>query len=148
MKAGKLVYFSLQTYALSSCKTQLQHNGHSATINNREDFNTNSQFIAIETTEMKYSKTKILVEKDKPITLTLKNLDKIDHDIEIRTSSFNITKKSEQNHGQDKNLLHLHAAPENTETLTFSLTESGIYEFYCTIPGHKELGMIGRFIVS
>jgi len=44
--------------------------------------------------------------------------------------------------------LHLHATPENTETLTFTLTESGVYEFYCTVPGHKELGMIGQFIVS
>ncbi|MFD1927109.1 plastocyanin/azurin family copper-binding protein [Sporosarcina siberiensis] len=128
--------------------SELQHSGHSSTINNTEGFNKNSQFIAIETTEMKYSKTKIVVEKDKPITLTLTNLDKIDHDIEIRTSFFNRIKKSEHNHGADKNMLHLHAAPENMEMLTFTLTKSGVYEFYCTIPGHKELGMIGRFIVS
>ncbi|PIC62831.1 hypothetical protein CSV79_14940 [Sporosarcina sp. P13] len=97
---------------------------------------------------MKYSKSKVIVERDKPVTLTLTNLDTIDHDIEIRTSSFNKIKESEHNHRADKGLLHLHAAPENTETLTFTLTQSGNYEFYCTIPGHKELGMIGRFIVS
>jgi len=122
--------------------SELQHSDHSSIIDK------DSQVIAVETTEMAYSNNKIIVKKDKPITLTLTNLDKIEHDIEIRTSSFNMIKGSKHNHGADKNLLHLHAAPDNTETLTFTLTESGVYEFYCTIPGHKELGMIGQLIVS
>lgn len=122
--------------------SELEHSDHSSKINK------DSQVIAIETTEMEYSKNEIIVEKDKPVTLTLTNLDKIEHDIEIRTFSFNIIKGTKHNHGPDKSLLHLHAAPDNTETLTFTLTESGVYEFYCTIPGHKELGMIGQLIVS
>lgn len=106
-----------------------------------------SQMIVLETVDMKYSKNVITVEKDKPVTLTLTNLDKVEHDIEIRTSSFNIM-GSIHHHGGKKDLLHLHATSENTETLTFTLTESGVYEFYCTVPGHKELGMVGQFIVS
>lgn len=128
--------------------SDLQHSAHSSIINNTESLNKSSQVIAMETAEMKYSKNEIIVEKDKPVTLTLTNLDKIEHDIEIRTSFFNMIKGSKHNHGADKNLLHLHSAPGNMEMLSFTLTESGIYEFYCTIPGHKELGMIGRFIVS
>ncbi|WP_233189573.1 MULTISPECIES: plastocyanin/azurin family copper-binding protein [unclassified Sporosarcina] len=128
--------------------SKLQQSGHSPTINNTEEFNQNSQVIAIETAEMKYSKNKITVEKNKPVTLALTNLDNVEHDIEIRTSNFSIIKESNHNHGGNKDMLHLHAAPEKTETLTFTLTDSGIYEFYCTIPGHEELGMIGRFIVA
>ncbi|WP_246880413.1 plastocyanin/azurin family copper-binding protein [Sporosarcina sp. 6E9] len=128
--------------------SETQHSDHLPTINNTEEFNKNSQVIAIETAKMKYSKNEIIVEKDKSVTLTLKNLDTVEHDIEIRTSFFNMIKGSKHNHGGENNLLHLHAAPKKTETLTFTVTESGVYEFYCTIPGHKESGMIGRFIVS
>ncbi|EGQ20003.1 plastocyanin/azurin family copper binding protein [Sporosarcina newyorkensis 2681] len=128
--------------------SELQQNGHSPTINHTEEFNKKSQVIAIETAEMKYSKNEIIVEKNKPVTLALTNLDKVEHDIEIRTSSFSMIKGSNHNHRGNKDMLHLHAAPEKMETLTFTLTESGIYEFYCTIPGHEELGMIGRFIVA
>ncbi|MHA6258495.1 plastocyanin/azurin family copper-binding protein [Sporosarcina sp. CAU 1771] len=128
--------------------SKLQHGAHSSIINSTEEFNKNSQVITIETTDMKYSQNEVILEKNKPITLTLKNLDTIEHDIEIRTTFFNMIKGSKHNHGEDKDLLHLHAAPKNKETLSFTLTESGVYEFYCTIPGHKEFGMIGRFIVS
>lgn len=111
----------------------------------------NSQTIVLETVDMEYSKNRIVVEKDKAITLTLKNLDNIEHDIEIRTSSFNIisqSKHKKHNHGESKERIHLHATPKSTETVSFTITESGVYEFYCTIPGHKELGMVGKFIVS
>ncbi|ARK24117.1 copper-binding protein [Sporosarcina sp. P37] len=113
-----------------------------------ESAHNKGQTIVLETADMKYSRNKIIVEKDKLVTLTLKNLDNIEHDIEIRTSSFNMITQSKHNHGESKGLIHLHALPENTETLSFTITEAGIYEFYCTIPGHKEVGMIGQFIVS
>src|SRR5699024_2411850 len=129
---------SLARESKEMMNSETHHSDHSPTINNTEEFNKNSQVIAIETAKMKYSKNEIIVEKNKSVTLTLKNLDTVEHDIEIRTSSFNMIKGSKHNHGEDNNLLHLHAAPKKTETLTFTVTESGVYEFYCTIPGHKE----------
>lgn len=111
----------------------------------------NSKTIVLETVDMEYSKNRIVVEKDKAITLTLKNLDNIEHDIEIRASSFNIISQSKlkkHNHGESKERIHLHATPKSTGTVSFTIAESGVYEFYCTIPGHKELGMVGKFIVS
>ncbi|ARD47537.1 plastocyanin/azurin family copper-binding protein [Sporosarcina sp. P33] len=106
------------------------------------------QTVVLETANMKYSKSLVVVEKDIPITLTLKNMDDIEHDIEIRSTAIKLISESLHNHGENKNMLHLHATPESTETLSFTITESGVYEFYCTIPGHKELGMVGQFIVS
>lgn len=127
---------------------ELQHSSHSSTSNNIEEFNNSSQVIAIEALKMEYSKSQIIVEKDRPVTLTLTNLDQVEHDIEIRTSSFSMLKGQKHNHEGNKDFLHLHATPESMDSITFTLTESGVYEFYCTIPGHKELGMIGRIIVS
>ena len=36
----------------------------------------------------------------------------------------------------------------NSVTVEFTPGESGTFEFYCAIPGHKELGMIGELIIN
>jgi uncharacterized cupredoxin-like copper-binding protein len=35
-----------------------------------------------------------------------------------------------------------------TNQLEFTPTAAGTYEFWCTVPGHKEAGMIGKLIVG
>ncbi len=43
--------------------------------------------------------------------------------------------------------LEIYAAPTTTESATVEL-EAGTYEFYCSIPGHREAGMEGTLTVS
>ena len=38
--------------------------------------------------------------------------------------------------------------PGTTATVLFTPTQIGEYEFECTIPGHKEAGMVGRVTVT
>ncbi|MDW0111118.1 plastocyanin/azurin family copper-binding protein [Sporosarcina aquimarina] len=106
------------------------------------------QQIMVVTKEMRYSLRDIQVEKNTPVALTLNNLDAIEHDIEVRTDAYMQLGKAHQHHGASNKWLHLHTAPNAQESLRFEFKESGIYEFYCTIPGHKEQGMKGQFIVS
>lgn len=40
------------------------------------------------------------------------------------------------------------ATPGNDVTVTFTADEAGEYEYYCSIPGHRDGGMYGRFIVE
>src|SRR5690625_4716686 len=40
------------------------------------------------------------------------------------------------------------ATPGNDVTVTFTASEAGEYEYYCIIPGHREGGMYGKFIVE
>ena len=121
---------------------------HSETSNSTVKLNKERQVISLDAIDMNYSTNKIIVEKDREITLTLTNLDNIEHDIEINVPSLPKKNESHHNHETGSNVIHLHASPKSTETLTFTPIESGVYEFYCTIPGHKEFGMIGQFIVS
>jgi plastocyanin len=104
--------------------------------------------IVIETSGMNYSPEEVVVEKNMSITLVLKNSDQIEHDIEIKGASFNVMSKSTHQHDVKENVIHLHAEPQTTSNITFTINEVGVYEFYCTIPGHKENGMIGQFVVQ
>ena len=44
--------------------------------------------------------------------------------------------------------VHVAAAPGATGTVDFTPSEAGTYEFYCTIEGHKEAGMVGTLVVE
>lgn len=106
--------------------------------------------IVIETAEMNYSPNEIVVEKNKPTTFQLINSDQVEHDIEIVNLSFKtITKSTHHTHHHEvlENVLHLHAEAQKSSETTVIFNESGTYEFYCTIPGHKESGMIGQLVV-
>ncbi|TMW73916.1 plastocyanin/azurin family copper-binding protein [Alteribacter natronophilus] len=38
--------------------------------------------------------------------------------------------------------------PHETSSIIFTPLKTGTYEFFCTIPGHKEAGMRGTLIVN
>lgn len=98
--------------------------------------------INIETINNKYSPSTIEVRKNKQISLVLTNLDSIEHDFEIKDISIkNLGDKTGHRHSTAA--LHLHALPKSHNKLNFIPLKTGIYEFYCTIPGHKEAGMTG-----
>ena len=44
----------------------------------------------------------------------------------------------------------LHIAAEGYEhaELVFEATEADVYEFYCSVPGHREAGMVGKIIIE
>ena len=107
-----------------------------------------SKKVVIETSDLNYSPQNVVVEKNMPITIELKNSDQMAHDIEIKNVSFNMLTQSTHQHGGKENVIHLHAEPHNTSVMTFSINEVGTYEFYCTIPGHKENGMVGKLVVK
>jgi uncharacterized cupredoxin-like copper-binding protein len=119
------------------------HNQHGIKFNESK-----SPIINIETSDMTYFPSSLDVEKGKPVTLVFSNKDQINHDIEINSKSFEIINKT-TNHQHDNSTssLHLHAKPNSNETLTLIPMKEGTYEFYCTIPGHKESGMVGKMNV-
>ncbi|WP_332696212.1 plastocyanin/azurin family copper-binding protein [Halalkalibacter lacteus] len=43
---------------------------------------------------------------------------------------------------------HLHTMPGSTNKESITFTEAGTYEAICTIPGHKEAGMVATIQVT
>jgi nitrous-oxide reductase len=64
-------------------------------------------------------------------TISLVNGDVVEHDLTIDELDFQIA-----------------VAIGQTSEGTLTDTEAGTYEFYCTIPGHKEAGMVGTLVVE
>lgn len=132
--------------SLFTQNSNLLNNHHHSTTN--ESHENPVQKIDIEAIGMQYNKKEIIVEKDEPVLLSLENLDRVEHDIEIKMPFRNMSNESKHDHSAKHDVIHLHASPNSTETVTFTPTASGLYEFVCTIPGHKESGMVGEFIVK
>ncbi len=90
------------------------------------------------------------------VKLILVNDGRVEHDIEITSvpaESIEVlggTENHERLGGGDhpEGVVAAHAEPGTTATVLFTPTQTGEYEFECTIPGHKEAGMVGKAIVT
>lgn len=125
----------------NSSQSHAHHNGNSS-----EDAKNDSQIISIQAQNMSYSQSEIIVENNQSVTLILDNKDKIEHDIEINIPI--LENKIKEREESNEKSVHLHVKPKSTGQINFTPIQSGSYEFICTIPGHKESGMVGQFIVQ
>jgi uncharacterized cupredoxin-like copper-binding protein len=103
----------------------------------------------------KYFPSDLVLKENKRVVLTLNNNDSIEHDIEISPFSFKTLDNSDEhsNHKHsasidDQQVFHLHVNPNETNQISFIPKEAGVFTYYCTIPGHKEAGMIGKIKIS
>jgi uncharacterized cupredoxin-like copper-binding protein len=85
--------------------------------------------ISVEATEFQFSPKDISTSAGSK-TIELKNKGSVEHDFTV-----------------DALGIKLHTTPGETKSTTAEL-KAGSYEFYCSIPGHKEAGMVGKLTVS
>jgi uncharacterized cupredoxin-like copper-binding protein len=111
--------------------------------------------IIVEATDFTYSPLSITVPAGQPVTLTLKNAGKVEHDFvvekikltDVHASNSEPAEHHQMGHESDFDL-HFFAKAGETASLQFTATEPGTYEIFCSIEGHKEAGMIGKLIVA
>ena len=90
-----------------------------------------------------------------PVELTFVNQDALEHDfsvLEIPVESVSEADPMSAEHEMQMGagvepVLHVAAEPGATNNLTFTPTKPGTYEFFCTVAGHKEAGMVGTMVV-
>lgn len=105
--------------------------------------------INIHPSQYSYDPSKIMLEKDRPVSIILQNNDFVEHDIEIKNIPIeNMMTGTHDDHTSGNADFHLHASSQEQTKLSFTPLQEGSFEFYCTIPGHKEKGMIGILIVT
>ena len=106
--------------------------------------------------EWRFEPTVFEVPVGHRVKLTLVNDGRVEHDVEVAgfpAEDIEVTAGVERHerlggghHRED--LVAAHAEPGTTATVMFTATKAGEYEFACTIPGHKEAGMVGKLIVT
>jgi len=90
--------------------------------------------ITIEMSEYKYNPSTITVSPGASVTVTLKNVGTLQHDFHC-----------DQINPQTSPLVD----PGKSTDFTFTApSQAGTYDFWCTVPGHKELGMVGKLEVK
>lgn len=88
--------------------------------------------ITVVAKEFKFIPHALRVEQGQHVTIVFRNEGSLSHNLTIPN-------------------LGLHTDTQQrgaTETLEFTAPKAGVYQFWCTVPGHKEVGMTGRLTVA
>lgn len=109
--------------------------------------------VILQETDFSFSPSTITVPLGKPVTLNIANGGVVEHDFGIQKIGVSDVSMGHDGEGMSHDMagmdldLHVATQPNGVSTLTFTPTEAGEYEFFCSVPGHKEAGMIGKLIV-
>jgi len=89
----------------------------------------------VEMKEFEFVPNSLEATAGQKLTLTLKNVGSVEHDIHWDDLGGSVVDKK--------------VDPGKSETLEITApSQAGTYDFYCTIPGHKEAGMTGKLTVK
>jgi nitrite reductase (NO-forming) len=86
--------------------------------------------MSITASEFKFNPSSMQVVVGQRVTLTLQNTGVVEHDVTIANTGFSLLARAGQ-----------------TASGEFTLDKPGIFDFICSIPGHKDAGMKGTLIV-
>jgi uncharacterized cupredoxin-like copper-binding protein len=101
---------------------------------------------------MKFTPDRIQLPAGERVIITLQNnADSVEHDLQV--DGLKITRldgldRPGEHIGVVSSTLALHTRPNWTARLTFRTEQRGTFDFYCTMPGHREAGMAGTLTVS
>lgn len=83
--------------------------------------------------EMKFNPATLSVKKGEKVAITIVNKDAAqDHTLVL--TDFNVKSKT--------------VKPGQKETLNFTASKTGEFNFQCDVPGHKDGGMVGKLTVT
>ncbi len=109
-------------------------------------------------TDIAYDMNQLEVTAGQPVRVTLRNNGALEHDfsiVEMPHAGEVLAEEAEGGMaGHDMSNMsmdpEIHVASPMGESLSveFTPTTPGEYEFFCTVAGHKEAGMVGTLIVT
>ncbi len=113
------------------------------------------QALSVEAKNVRYQPDNLTVRLNSTVELSLRNADATEHDFQADGLETEVISEPAMHgehgaahEGASMTGIHLHTMANETSSIVFKPTKKGTYDFYCTIPGHKEAGMVGRIIVE
>jgi plastocyanin len=109
--------------------------------------------IEVKAEQIKFVPADISVLAGETVTLRLKNVDDMAHDLEVKGLKAEIVSGGGHGGGHDggnmmAGTVAVHTDKKKSGSVTFVAKDKGTYEIWCTISGHKELGMVGKLVVT
>jgi len=108
----------------------------------------------LDASDFAYSVPSMTVKVGEPVQLTINNVGALEHDfvieqIDAATKVIQDSGSEEHHaHGAEaKYDLHVSAQVGETSIIEFTVNEPGTYQFFCSVPGHKDAGMVGELTV-
>jgi uncharacterized cupredoxin-like copper-binding protein len=113
------------------------------------------QNLTVEAVDLGFEPKTIEVTAGEPVKLMLQNTGALEHDLSVLEFPMEGTAEETGGSGHDMGhsegeapQLHVAALGGQSATLEFTATKPGTYDFWCTVPGHKEAGMVGTLVVA
>jgi len=106
-----------------------------------------AETLTLKAANMAFETKELKIEMGKTYKLVLENSDSLDHDFAVKQIGVKLAHSThgDEHGGAD---LHIHAAAGKSESVEFTATEPGKYQFVCTVPGHEAAGMVGTLVVN
>lgn len=110
--------------------------------------------ITLELTDFAFGPSSVTIPAGQPVKITLDNKGLVEHDFVIEKAPASMESMpengSEMHHmsgDASEFVVHASVPAGKTATLEMTVSEPGTYQFFCSVPGHKEAGMTGELIV-
>lgn len=107
--------------------------------------------IVITATDFDFQPDTITIKRGEPVRIVLNNTGAALHDFTVMVMPAEVISEeegAEHDMGEMMAAVHVAAEPGSRASIEFIPTRSGTYTFFCSVTGHRELGMEGRLIVE
>ena len=113
------------------------------------------QELSLTAMDMSFQPNALEVTAGVPVRLTMTNEGALEHDfsiLEMPMETMGATAVPMEGHDMtatgEEAQLHMAVSMGMSNTIEFTPTKPRTYEFFCTVPGHKEAGMVGTMVVQ
>ena len=106
--------------------------------------------VQVTMTEFGFQPSEFSVRAGQPVRMTLVNGGTLEHDFSIMEFPMEMTSNEPAGHEMGSGMepaLHMSAMAGESGMTEFTPTAPGGYEFFCSVEGHKEAGMVGTMTV-
>ncbi|MBI5283951.1 MAG: cupredoxin domain-containing protein [Chloroflexi bacterium] len=98
---------------------------------------------------LRFTPDAVEVAAGKTVQVNVTNMDGTEHDMLVDGLRIQKVGEATGGHhaGATADMLVVHVTANDQGSITFRTDQKGTYRFYCTLPGHKDAGMVGEMKV-
>lgn len=151
MTKGSIIT-AIITAALLAPALALADAGHGAAIGKPGNPKKVARTIEISGSDnMRYTPSEIKVKRGETVRFLVKNSGRIDHELvlgvmkDLKEHAELMRKHPGMEH-DEPNMAYVR--PDETREIIWQFARAGTVDFACTVPGHLEAGMTGKFVVT